>query len=89
MKFTRILLLLILPLYLFSCHTQQKMPYYLEQVNDSTGKGEVKIPELRIQKNDLLSIQINSIATDPKIDGLYNLPSFPAQWDPKLGIHVT
>ncbi len=65
------------------------MPYYLEQVNDSTGKGEVKIPELRIQKNDLLSIQINSIATDPKIDGLYNLPSFPAQWDPKLGIHVT
>lgn len=50
------------------------MPYYLENVNDSTGKGEVKTPELRIQKNDLLSIQINSIATDPKIDGVYNLP---------------
>ncbi|MBK9568456.1 MAG: polysaccharide biosynthesis/export family protein [Chitinophagaceae bacterium] len=73
MKFTRILLLFTLPLYFFSCRTQQKMPYYLEQVNDSTGKGDVKIPELRIQKNDLISIQINSIATDPKIDGIYNL----------------
>ena len=74
MKFTRILLLVTLPLYFFSCRTQQKMPYYLEQVNDSTGKGDVKITELRIQKNDLISIQINSIATDPKIDGIYNLP---------------
>lgn len=74
MKFIRIFLLLALPLYLFSCRTQQKIPYYLENVTDSTGKGEVKVAELRIQKNDLLSIYINSIATDPKIDLMYNQP---------------
>ena len=74
MKFNRIFLLLALPVYLFSCRTQQKIPYYLENVTDSTGKGEVKVAELRIQKNDLLSIYINSIATDPKIDLMYNQP---------------
>ncbi len=74
MKFTRIFLLLAFSLYLFSCRTQQKIPYYLENVTDSTGKGEVKVAELRVQKNDLLSIYINSIATDPKIDLMYNQP---------------
>jgi polysaccharide biosynthesis/export protein len=74
MKFIRIFLLLALPFYLFSCRTQQKIPYYLENVTDSTGKGEVKVAELRIQKNDLLSIYINSIATDPTIDLMYNQP---------------
>lgn len=49
------------------------MPYYLDMVNDSTGKGEVKVPELRIQKNDLLSIQISSLSTKPEAsDAIYN-----------------
>ncbi len=74
MKFYRILLLFALPLYLLSCRTQQKLPYYLEHVNDSTGKGEVKIPELRFQKNDQISIQIASLATDPKAEEIYNQP---------------
>src|SRR5262245_1291909 len=76
MKFTRILHLLAISFYLFSCKPQQKLPFYLENVNDSTGKGEVKIPELLIQKNDLLSIQIYSLSTKPEIsDAIYNQPS--------------
>lgn len=76
MKFIRILLLFSLPFYFFSCKTQQKTPYYLERVSDTTGKGtEVKMPELRIQKGDLLSIQIYSLSTRPEIDQLYNLPN--------------
>ena len=75
MKFTRILLLLALPIYLFSCRTQQKIPYYLENVNDSTGRGDVKISPLLIQKNDLLSIQISSLSTKPEADLIYNQPS--------------
>jgi polysaccharide biosynthesis/export protein len=74
MKFIRIFLLFALPLFLFSCRTQQKLPYYLDNLTDSSGKEEVKTPELRVQKNDLLSIYINSIATDPKIDLMYNQP---------------
>lgn len=79
MKFIRILFLLTLPVYFFSCKTQQKTPYYLERMYDTTGKGsEVKVPELRIQKGDLLSIQVYSLSTKPEIDQLYNLPSSPA-----------
>jgi polysaccharide biosynthesis/export protein len=68
-------LLLLLPIvYFFSCKPQQQLPYYLDKVNDTTGKGTVQIPELRIQKGDLLSIQINSLATKPEVDAIYNLP---------------
>lgn len=69
-------LFLVLPFYFFSCKPVQQMPYYLDKVNDSTGKGEVKVPELRIQKNDLLSIQISSLSTKPDAsDAIYNQPS--------------
>jgi polysaccharide export outer membrane protein len=74
MKFNRIFLLLALPIYLFSCRTQQKLPHYLEYVSDSTGKGEVKIPELRFEKNDQISIQISSLATRPDAEAIYNQP---------------
>jgi polysaccharide biosynthesis/export protein len=74
MKFNRIFLLLALPIYLFSCRTQQKLPHYLEYVSDSTGKGEVKIPELRFQKNDQISIQISSLSTEAKADEIFNQP---------------
>ncbi len=51
------------------------MPTYLQYVNDSTGKGEVKIPDLIIQNGDRLSIQIMSLSTQPdKSDILYNQP---------------
>lgn len=73
MRFSRLFLVIVLPLYLISCKPVQQLPYYLEKVNDSTGKGEVKVPELRIQKNDLLSIQISSLSTKPELsDAIYN-----------------
>ena len=72
MKLIRLVLLLAFPFWFISCGTQKKLPNYLENVSDSTGKGEVRIPELRIQKNDNLSIQIFSDATDPKADEIYN-----------------
>jgi polysaccharide export outer membrane protein len=75
MKFTRIPALLVLSVYLFSCGTQQKLPGYLENVKDTSGNDEVKIPEMRIQKNDLLSIQVYSLSTKPELsDAMYNLP---------------
>lgn len=76
MKFTRFIFLMALPLYFFSCKPQQKMVNYLEYVNDSTGKGDVRSPELIIQKNDLLSIQIYSLSTKPEMsDAIYNQPA--------------
>jgi polysaccharide biosynthesis/export protein len=75
MKFIRIPVLLVLSVYLVSCGTQQKLPGYLENVKDTSGKEEVKTQELRIQKNDLLSIQVYSLSTIPeKSDVQYNLP---------------
>ena len=75
MKITGRLLLLFLPLYFFSCKPVQQLPYYLDKVNDSTGKGAVKAQDLRIQKNDLLSIQISSLSTRPEVsDAIYNQP---------------
>ena len=72
MKFHR-WLLLVFPLYLFSCTPQQKIPNYLENVTDTSGTGVVVMPDLRIQKNDLLSIQIHSLSTKPEVsDALFN-----------------
>jgi len=76
MKFNRFVLLLALPLYFLSCKPQQKLPSYLDKMPDSTGKGTVTIPELTIQKNDLLSIQIFSLSTKPETsDAIYNQPA--------------
>ncbi len=76
MKFLRILFALTIPVYLVSCGTQKKMPaYYLDKASDTTKKSEVRIPELKIQKNDMLSIQVYSASTMPGVDELYNLPA--------------
>jgi len=83
MKFIRVLLLLALPVYFISCGTQHKLPNYLENAVDTSGKGEIKYPELIIQKNDLLSIQVYSVSTQPeKSDILYNLPTSNASSGP-------
>ncbi len=66
-------LLLLFPLCFFSCKPQQKLPNYLQNVSDTTGGDAIKFPELRIQKNDLLSIQIHSSSTKPELSDLpYN-----------------
>lgn len=75
MKLIRSLLPLLVSFYFISCGTQQKMPAYLQNYSDSSGKQAVKVPDLLIQKNDMLSIQVYSASTKPEIsDVLYNLP---------------
>jgi polysaccharide export outer membrane protein len=75
MKFIRFVVIVALPFYILSCRTQQKIPNYLQDLSDTTGPAEVRIPELKIQKNDLLSIQVYSASTRPEIsDAPYNLP---------------
>ena len=75
MKLIRTALLLAIPFYLISCGTQKKLPNYLEHYTDTSGQKEFTIPELHIQKYDILSIQVYSASTDPKADQIYNLPT--------------
>jgi polysaccharide export outer membrane protein len=75
--FRLVLVSAILVLFISSCRTQKSLPYnYLENVADTSIQNTVKIPELTIQKGDLLSIQIYSATTHPETDALYNLPNF-------------
>jgi len=76
MKFIRSLLYTAVIFCFISCGTQQKLPNYLQNISDTAGKGDVQVPELRIQKNDILSIQVFSLSTRPdRSDVLYNLPT--------------
>jgi polysaccharide biosynthesis/export protein len=60
-----------------SCRTQKSLPNnYLENVADTSEKNTVKIPDLTIQKGDLLSIQIYSASLKAETDAPYNLPNF-------------
>lgn len=76
MKILRTVFLLAIPIYLISCGATRKTqsPYYLQKVTDTTVKNEVTFTELKIQKNDNLSIQVYSASTKPEVDQLYNLP---------------
>jgi polysaccharide biosynthesis/export protein len=59
-----------------ACNPTKRATYnYLEDVNDTTFKKAVYMAEPIIQKTDLLSIQVYSASTDPKVDQLYNLPA--------------
>jgi Periplasmic protein involved in polysaccharide export len=71
----RILFITLLVAFMASCTPQQKVPAYLENVNDSTIVTDVKVAEPLIQKNDLLQIQVYSASIDPQVDAPYNLPS--------------
>ena len=77
MKFLRTVFFLAIPLILISCGASRKAqpPYYLEKATDTTGNTGLQVVELKIQKNDLLSIQVYSAATRPEVDQLYNLPA--------------
>jgi len=76
MKFLRFLPALLIPFFFFSCKPTQRIHNYLENVNDTTGKGAVKIHELQIQKGDNLYINIYSDSKKPEqSDVFYNLPS--------------
>ena len=71
-----------------SCTSQRKTTsyYYLENVTDTSGKNVVKDFEPVIQKNDLLSIQVYSAATDPKVDALYNLANMTSSTSSNLSL---
>lgn len=80
MKVFRLFFWVVLPFYLISCTTQKKLPaYYLDKViNDTTINSNLKFPELKIQKNDLLSISVYSASTNLTADIPYNLPEAAA-----------
>ncbi|GAB3005846.1 hypothetical protein GCM10027051_01080 [Niabella terrae] len=69
--------LLLVASLLFSCKIQQNLPQYLEKANEENIDKTVTIPELIIQKNDLLAIQVYSdfIPPDANPDDLYNQPT--------------
>lgn len=68
------MLIFAIPVALFSCGTTHRVPFYLENLTDSTGVMDVKTPEVLIQPGDLLSVQVMSISTKSETDELYNLP---------------
>jgi polysaccharide biosynthesis/export protein len=79
MKFFRIVLFIALSFYFISCTPQQKIPNYLQNVADTT------IAE-KVQKNDLLSIQVYSASTKKEIsDAPFNLPSQGGSTDGSAG----
>ncbi len=58
-----------------SCNTQKQIPYYLNNVVDTSRQQQVQLPDLKIQKNDILTIIIYSASTMPgRSDSLYNFP---------------
>jgi polysaccharide biosynthesis/export protein len=76
MRLTSAFVIIVLALFFASCHTQKNAYYYyLENVSDTSAKNAVRNFEPAIQKNDQLSIQVYSAATDSKVDALYNLSS--------------
>lgn len=69
-------LVLVICITVVSCKVQQQMPLYLENATNENIEKNINIPELRIQKNDLLAIQVYSdyIPKDANPDALYNQP---------------
>jgi polysaccharide export outer membrane protein len=58
-----------------SCASQHRLPYnYIINSRDTTIEGVVKLPEIKIQKNDQLSIQVYSVSLNPQTDAPFNLP---------------
>ncbi|MBZ4189985.1 polysaccharide biosynthesis/export family protein [Niabella beijingensis] len=59
-----------------SCTIQQKLPKYLEGATNESINKQIQFPELVIQKNDQLAIQVYSdyLPKDPNPDLLYNQP---------------
>jgi polysaccharide export outer membrane protein len=90
MKFISSLLLLTIPLYFISCKTQQKTPTYLQDLTVTDTSGKIATPpELVIQKGDVLSIQIVSLANKPEADAIYNMPAVGAIGSAGTGASAT
>jgi polysaccharide biosynthesis/export protein len=74
MRLLRLAILILFAIYFSSCHTQHKVPINYIDNADSSINNTVQWPEIKIQKNDLLSIQVYSASLDPATDAPYNLP---------------
>lgn len=75
MKLLQVFIVVLIGLSVVSCKTQQKMPQYLQDLNDTIDRQLAKANELTIQKNDVLNIRIFSQSTKPDVtDAIYNLP---------------
>lgn len=77
MKIFNISALLLFLIVLGSCKVQQNLPQYLEGASNENIAKNVQAPELIIQKNDLLAIQVYSeyLPQVANPDVLYNQPT--------------
>ena len=74
MHVLRLALLLLFATYIVSCGSQKKIYVnYVDNADSATLNNAVNISEIKIQKNDLLSIQVYSSSLDPAVDAPYNL----------------
>ncbi|MGC4035947.1 MAG: polysaccharide biosynthesis/export family protein [Chitinophagaceae bacterium] len=74
MKFLRLAVFLMAACWMVSCGTQKKaLINYVEPTDSSRVNGTVIVPEIKIQKSDMLSIQVYSSSLDPSADAPYNL----------------
>jgi polysaccharide export outer membrane protein len=65
------LVFFLFPLF-FSCANSRKVTYF-PNLQDSVTFNEMEVPDHVIQKNDVLSISVNSI--DPEASKMFNLPN--------------
>jgi polysaccharide biosynthesis/export protein len=74
MKLLRLTVLLFLASWMVSCGTQKKAAInYIDNTDSAVLNNTVTVSEIKIQKNDLLSIQVYSSSLDPAVDAPYNL----------------
>jgi len=74
MKLLRLTAFLLIASWLVSCGTQKKTAInYIDNTDSTVLNDTVKVTEIKIQKNDLLSIQVYSSSLDPAVDAPYNL----------------
>ena len=74
MRLLRLPVLALFAIYFSACGIQHKVPINYIENADSTISNTVQTVEIKIQKNDLLSIQVYSSSLDPAVDAPYNLP---------------
>lgn len=72
--YKKYVILIISILFYSSCARTQRAVYFAN-VKDATVFDEIKVPEIIIQKNDLLSITVNSV--NPEASRIFNIPNHP------------
>ena len=76
MQLLRLAIFIVFTAFFVSCGTQKKVSVnYVDNTDSARLNDTVKITEIKIQKNDLLSIQVYSASLDPAVDAPFNLLS--------------